>query len=265
MNIGYIIGISGHAGVGKDTVASMINYIFKAGITKATYREYATYAKQYLEDDVRIIHFAGNLKDALSIIYQIDRAKFDDRAYKDNYWYCLEEHRFYTNTELVRIGKNKFIAINIWNLRERSIADIVGLHPEYRHLIKLRTILQYFGTDVCRKVLGDSIWIDGTMKKAMNIAIANRLCLIPDVRFANEAKAIKSVKDSRDASLYGVLIAIDGRNVRNIDKSYVPSQHISETDKFDSDFTITNDSTKFDLFYKTFQVVQDIMSKELIK
>ena len=36
----FIIGIAGAKNSGKDTVASMINYIFAVGVTRASYAEY---------------------------------------------------------------------------------------------------------------------------------------------------------------------------------------------------------------------------------
>ena len=38
----YIIGIAGQKNSGKDTLASMINYIFSAGVTRANYSDWIT-------------------------------------------------------------------------------------------------------------------------------------------------------------------------------------------------------------------------------
>lgn len=63
-----LIGIHGHAGVGKDTIGAYL---------------YATYQNVYGES------FAGPLKDACSEAFGIDREEFDDQALKNvinEYW-----------------------------------------------------------------------------------------------------------------------------------------------------------------------------------
>ena len=83
-----IIGIAGHKNSGKDTVASMINYIFVTGITRSNYADYVIRRKSIdISHKDRIIHFADSMKDAMSIIFSIPRSAFDDRVKKDNeYW-----------------------------------------------------------------------------------------------------------------------------------------------------------------------------------
>ena len=70
----YVIGIAGQKHSGKDTVASMINYIFAIGISRVSYSDYLIRKAsiEYTYKD-RIVHFADGLKDVLSIIYNIPR------------------------------------------------------------------------------------------------------------------------------------------------------------------------------------------------
>ena len=59
-----IIGIAGQLNSGKDTVASMINYIHQQGVTKASYRDWQISQSHYdINFKHKIIHFADPLKD----------------------------------------------------------------------------------------------------------------------------------------------------------------------------------------------------------
>lgn len=243
----YIIGIAGTKNSGKDTVASMINYIFAVGVTRASYGNYIIKKKHtydFYKD--RIIHFADGLKDALSIIYNIPRDKFDDRDAKDNMYYNIKSCKFVPSN--IVENKHNVEIITIDRLKNFNINTILRCSENRFVYIKLRTLMQYFGTDVCRNLLSDDIWIRQTMNKAVNIAETRKLCIIPDVRFANEAEAIQS----RDASLYGGLIMIN----RNSSGS---AEHSSENVKVVADFNIDNNRSLMMLFYQVLAICQKII------
>ena len=107
--------------------------------------------------------------------------------------------------------------------------------------------MQYFGTDICRNHIDNNIWINSTMSKAINIAINRTLCIIPDVRFSNEANAIRN----NSKLFYGGLIKI---NRDNIDKDDHSSEHIY----FNADFEIDNNGNLMQLFYKVLHICQKI-------
>ena len=98
-----IIGIAGHKNSGKDTVASMINYIFVTGITRSNYADYVIRRKSIdISHKDRIIHFADSMKDAMSIIFSIPRSAFDDRVKKDNEYWDYFNRKFITFGEVIR-------------------------------------------------------------------------------------------------------------------------------------------------------------------
>ena len=79
----FIIGIAGAKNSGKDTVASMINYIFAVGVTRASYAEYLI--KRTSIDNTykdRIVHFADGLKDILSNLYNIGEGRIKSDSKK---------------------------------------------------------------------------------------------------------------------------------------------------------------------------------------
>lgn len=125
----------------------------------------------------------------------------------------------------------KLICSNLFNIElsefydnkpgESSIIvneDISELIPSLKDRIgtKLsnREILQYFGTEIVRKFHSES-WVNATM----NSISCDEDVVIPDLRFVNEAKAIKDRG--------GILIRLL-RNPKNLD-------HISETELDDYD------------------------------
>lgn len=248
----YIIGIAGKKNSGKDTVASMINYIFAKGITAANYRDWlicrVSYDNNYKH---RIAYFADALKDCLSIIYYIPRQYFDDREYKDNMYYNLRTGEFIRKEKVTQRGDHYFV-IDIETLNNSSIREQIETYDKLFPLITLRTLMQYFGTNLCREYLQSDIWIKATMAKADDICFANRLFIIPDVRFTNEATAIQT----KTSSLYGGVIMVRRDNNGSDDDI---DYHSSEIVTFSTDFSITNNGTLMDLFYKVIEICQKII------
>lgn len=247
----FIIGIAGAKNSGKDTIASMINYIFAIGVTRATYGDYLI--KKVKIDNTnadRIVHFADNMKDAMSIIFGIPRCTFNDRQKKDNAYWDYFNKTFVSFADVIRDND----ALVIHNTDElyytNPLSEMIKFAiKEHKPLyIKVRTLMQYFGTDICRRFIDEDIWIRSAMVKIANVAAARRLCIIPDVRFANEAEAIRFV----DSPLYGGVIKVN----RDSDDS---SKHSSEIIDFTVDFEIDNDGTLMQLFYKVLGICQTLV------
>lgn len=247
----FIIGIAGAKNSGKDTIASMINYIFAVGITRATYGDYLI--KKVKIDNTnadRVVHFADNMKDAMSIIFGIPRCTFNDRQKKDNAYWDYFNKTFVSFADVIR-DNDAFVIHDTDELYyTKPLSKMIkSAMEEHRHLyIKIRTLMQYFGTDICRYFLDEDIWIRSTMVKVANIAAARRLCIITDVRFANEASAIECNNDS----LYGGVIMIKRDSCDN-------TKHSSEIMDFTADFEIDNNSTLLILFYKVLEICQKII------
>lgn len=127
-----------------------------------------------------------------------------------------------------------------WVVRSQGWEDAKARLPE------VRRFLQDLGVGA-RAVLGEDVWVDLVLRKAEKI---DKL-VIPDVRFPNEAEAIKAAG--------GFLVKID-RNV------YIPQGgHISETAlaDFEWDLTIPNHSTIADLEIEIVKFAKSIEPREL--
>lgn len=247
----FIIGIAGAKNSGKDTIASMINYIFAVGTTRATYGDYLI--KKVKIDNThadRIVHFADNMKDVMSIMFGIPRCVFDDRQKKDNAYWDYFNKTFVSFADVIR-DNDAFVINNANELYyPNPLSEMIKFAiKEHKHLyIKVRTLMQYFGTDICRTFIDEDIWVCSTMVKIANIAAARRLCIIPDVRFANEAESIRFVSEP----LYGGVIKVSRGNNDNY-------EHSSEIIDFTVDFEIDNDGTLIQLFYKVLEICQTLV------
>lgn len=240
----YIIGIAGEKGVGKDTVAGMINYLFYKGITQSSYMDYVKSKRTILNSfNDRITHFADPLKDCLSIIFGIERKLFDSREHKDDLWYSIGEKRFITENDYYN---KRHFKVTIDMLKDSSLSDYINNQGKYV-IIKLRTLMQYFGTNIVRDQLGYKTWINATIIKAATIAETRRLCIIPDVRYSDENEAITK------HFLYGGDIMVS-RDVGDLDN------HSSEVIDFKCKFNIDNSGTKTALFYKVREIVEEIIN-----
>lgn len=134
-----IIGISGKAGAGKDTLA---NHLIKIGMIGGK------------------VSIADSIKETCSELFNLPIQFFYDRK---------EEQ---TN---IKITKN---IIHLFK-------DLSNKENEY---MTYRDVLQYFGTNIIRKI-NEDFWIDLTISKILNKN--NNIYAIPDVRFENEINAIK--------------------------------------------------------------------------
>lgn len=232
-----IVGIKGFKGSGKDTVASMISYILHDGIMKASYDTWLLYHKNdFIENDEIIIHFADKLKDDISEFCGIDRKLLDRQEIKENYYYNFKTGIVSTNI--------KDIACVINTVLEYDNLSTLLLLNNNNVSIKIRALLQYYGTNVIRNHFWHEAFIRYTMNKAFDIKNSKGQCIIADARFEDECMAIK---------YYGGKIIRVDRRVNN-------DNHESEQIKISQDdYVIDNTGTLVGLFYKVLKFVTDYM------
>jgi ABC-type oligopeptide transport system ATPase subunit len=214
-----IIGINGYSGSGKDTIGAIIQYLKSPDVGNITIEDVCKdYEKYELvldeKSDWQIRKFASKLKDIASHLTGIDIEDFEDQEFKktnlDAEWWttCDEGHQPMT----------------------------------------VRDFLQKLGTDALRNGLHPNVWVNALMsdyKKQLRIEtnhphsehLTTRYpnWIITDVRFENEAKAIKDKG--------GVVIRVDRPGVSPI------NNHPSETslDNWKFDYKVFNLSGIFEL------------------
>lgn len=232
-----IVGIKGFKGSGKDTVASMISYILHDGIMKASYDTWLLYHKNgFVENDEIIIHFADKLKDDIAAFCNIDRKLLDRQDIKEENYY-----NFKTGIVSTNIKDANYIIDYILEYDNLSALLILDNNVS----IKIRVLLQYYGTNVIRNHFWHDAFINYAINKAFDIRNKKGQCIIADARFDNECNAIKECG--------GKIIRVD-RRVNN-------DNHESEQIKIcdDDDYVIDNTGTLVGLFYKVLKFVTDYM------
>lgn len=231
-----IVGIKGFKGSGKDTVASMISYILHDGIMKANYDTWLLYHKNgFVENDEIIIHFADKLKDDISEFCGIDRKLLDRQEIKENYYYNFKTGIVSTNIKDIDYVINTVLEYD-------NLSTLLLLNNNIS--IKIRALLQYYGTNVIRNHFWHEAFIRYTMNKAFDIKNSKGQCIIADARFEDECMAIK---------YYGGKIIRVDRRVNN-------DNHESEQIKISQDdYVIDNTGTLVGLFYKVLKFVTDYM------
>lgn len=231
-----IVGIKGFKGSGKDTVASMISYILHDGIMKANYDTWLLYHKNgFVENDEIIIHFADKLKDDISEFCGIDRKLLDKQEIKENYYY-----NFKTGIVSTNIKDADYVINNALELDNLSTLLLLSTNVS----IKIRVLLQYYGTNVIRNHFWHNAFVHYTINKAFDIRNKLGQCIIADVRFDNECNVIK----------------VCGGKIIRVDRRVNNDNHESEQIKICEDnYVIDNTGTLVGLFYKVLKFVTDYM------
>lgn len=231
-----IVGIKGFKGSGKDTVASMISYILHNGIMKATYDTWLLYHKNdFIENDEIIIHFADKLKDDIAGFCNIERKLLDKQEIKENYYY-----NFKTGIVSTNIKDANYVINN--PLEFDNLSTLLLLNTNVS--IKIRVLLQYYGTNVIRNHFWDNAFVHYTINKAFDIRNKLGQCIIADARFDNECNVIK----------------VCGGKIIRVDRRVNNDNHESEQIKISQDdYVIDNTGTLVGLFYKVLKFVTDYM------
>lgn len=212
---GDIIGIIGNVGSGKGTIIDFLKFHFNT----------RTEISDYFEDDnCNVINFADNLKQVVSYLFGVSLTYLYDRKAKDEFYYCFknkalyikefaEKHNF-TIVDNISVDLDHNLKFNNDNSNIYLFEDLLNRDDI---VIKLRTFLQIFGTNICRGLFGNNIWINRTLDKLDG----TKINIIGDVRFYDEYKAII------DFHCRGNKYFIKIVNTNPICKKY---NHISETD-----------------------------------
>lgn len=227
-----IIGIAGNINSGKDTVASILNYIFTVGKHKAKYSEWLI--KRLVFDQSyssSITHFADTIKDNLSNIFSIPRHLLDSRKHKDELWFDPHTGKFieekYLSNEIIKY----------------TLDNPIELLQDEHTVVKLRTLIQLYAEHI-KLLFGENIWINNTLINARENNYNFKYCLIPDVRFQKEIDAIWKFN--------GIVIEVKRPNEE------IKSNHCSENNILSCNYTIENNGTLQELFYKVLAIYERI-------
>lgn len=182
------------------------------------------------------VSFAGTMKKMLSILLNVPVEMFEDRDFKENVFVDFNNLKLYRRED---IKKSRIMSDSKFSRHVKELT--VDL---YSYVLSIRQLLQYWGTEINRRYLGDSLWCLSTLKAAETSDL-----IISDLRFKTEADFVNK--------LGGKVIYIDRPGC-------VASNHISEKEAVQlknegrCDYTIHNDGTLEDLFYKCKDLLAEI-------
>lgn len=233
-----LIGLSGKIGAGKDTIGNLImmhRAINECDNLKGT--EYKLEEilsdwehNQWMFSDCSGFHikkFAGKLKQIISLltgipILDLEKAEVKDSLVGEEWAYLL----YFNGKDMLKVNPNRYPDFEPHRLKNYTF----------------RQLLQIVGTDLFRNQLHENVWVNSLFadylptyntKHPITVDTAPKW-IITDVRFPNEAEAIKKRG--------GILI-----RVNNPDYLPYENEHLSETalDSYDGfDYIIENDKSK---------------------
>ena len=231
-----IIAISGVRNSGKSTTGDMLRFILSTPKFLHHYWIYKRFPKLKLKGNWLNVSFAGSLKEMLAVLLRVPVEMFENRDFKENVFVDFNDLTFHRREDLKKhqiLSDSKFSR----KVKEMSI-DVRA------NLLSIRQLLQYWGTEIQRRYLGDQLWSLTTLK----LAEIHDL-IISDMRFKVEAEMVKERR--------GTVIYIDrpGCEVGN---------HQSEREAFElyqegkCDHVIHNNGTLKDLFEKCKSIINHI-------
>ena len=134
--------------------------------------------------------------------------------------------------------------LNPWVSANNRVAELVDEYgwDTAKHNPEVRRLMQVFGTEVGRKMFGDNFWI----KTALKDLVGTERIVISDVRYPNEADAIKA--------LGGTMWRINRHNHPAV------NGHASEhaMDNYMFNHVIYNDGTLDDLSDEVFMLAKEL-------
>ena len=153
------------------------------------------------------------------------------RSGKDTVAGLLQGYERRAFADILREGVYRLNPIVFEDVRIQDLIDDYGWEQCKSGFPEVRRLLQVFGTEVGRQLIDDNVWVNAAMK---DVSPDDNI-IFTDVRFPNEAKAIKAVD--------GLIWRIDRPGKKPV------NTHTSETAMNDWPFDaiLTNDGTLEDL------------------
>lgn len=256
-----IIGLSGYAGSGKNTVGSIIQYLIAKDIIEgykktvpncASIVPYDEYDKSGLESASRwqIKAFAQKLKQIAALLTGISEESMDRQEVKAQQlgkeWDTLRIH-YLNDAQKAEIHP--------------SLAKSYTVSKGVNSTLTLREFLQLLGTDAIRDHLHRNTWVNALMVdyKPKDLATESDEqphlifpnWIITDMRFPNECDAVKA-KD-------GITIRVNRKWMLQTEVNGTPL-HSSETalDNHKFDYTIDNSGTIDELIPKVAHILKQL-------
>jgi hypothetical protein len=266
-----IIGISGEINSGKDTVGKMIQGLTSDNITDGEIVDYSLTERIQAVTSYKVKKFAGKLKEIVCLLIGCTREQLEDREFKEKelgeeWWYISKPE----------IGMLMPYTEDNWAAHGDFEENLVMLTP--------RKLLQLLGTECGREIIHPNIWINALFADYTNIVknvksfeeepdstkayeMGKPKWIITDVRFPNEAQAIKDrggivirvnrpiLKDLKDDTVTSMAYALSVQAKQRKKGIYHPSE--TALDDYEFDHVINNNGSLDELLDKVKQILEN--------
>ena len=238
-----IIGVSGYKQSGKTSLCNYLQVYDKVSDKRPSYYGYDV-ARLTQTDDGEVLYKGNVCFNLVGSAAEVKIYSFADplKEFCVNVLGLLPEQCHGSDAQKNSFTKYKWDNLSLeWRekfskeKRQSQTYSINGREVESRSLIVPksgfmtgREILQIFGTNVCRNMFCDTIWVDATMAKIRRDK--PRIALIADVRFKSEVESIMKYEN-------GYVI----RLLKRIDAS---DRHPSETELDNYDWNALGNRVK---------------------
>ena len=258
-NRNLIIGFEGDAGAGKDTCASMFEYICEVGIHKATCAEWMTRYKINNKKTYSVLHFADPLKDLCSNITGLNRDLFELHQYKDELWWKYGTDKFITEDELNKLNNICIISPTVNNSISEQL--FIARKNKQESYIKLRKILQFVGTEMFRNLYDNNYWTNLTVENVLKTYKQYNYAFIADVRFKEEITNLKiNIHERIQTANRPIIKFINIGKEDNFAENITKDNHISAKRLNKFDYYICNKKIDFiPLFIKCIKLYENII------
>lgn len=245
------IGLNGHAGSGKDTVAKMLKTVlnyFDSSLEECMdiYKKYyynpwvsATFTKtDDTKKDVYCIAFADQLKTICSTIFGIPVNRFYEN--KETAWVCINKDFQYTEIKpddsTIITAEEYYCGIENYKY---------GAAPVW---MSLREILVYVGTYVLQSDINQRIFVN-VVNNMINEQMAHnnslKYVIVTDIRFSHEIEYLHKHA--------GITINIVRDEIKQLDNI---AEHVFDNES-EWDYIIENNGTYEELFEKVYNMVHE--------
>lgn len=262
-----LIGVSGKLQTGKDTITKIIQWLTfnQEHNTNIPFEKMDNY---YKASNWKNVKFADKLKDCVCLILGCTREQLEDPEFKDDFlgkeWnkYKIGYITYINSSEVTVVEKEYYIYEEFINAIKKAKEDKQKYNIEIE-ILTPRKFLQLLGTECGRKIIHPNIWCIATFNdyKPQHYRVVKDYSgmplyqettmpkwIISDVRFPNEAEAIKDRN--------GILIRVE----RNTGNTEMHDSEIALDNYKNWDYVIDNNGTIEELIEK----VRDILIKEKI-
>jgi len=191
--MGQILALSGKKQSGKNTLCNFLHGYQLKSYSMIDSFEIAESGELVIETSVR--EEDGRISKGKG---QIDITRIDIEFVvwaMDNIWPFVKHYSFATALKEMSIGLFNIPKESVYGTNEQKNAPIEYKWEDMPTKVKGksgqmtgREFMQYFGTDICRKIYPD-IWTDRLIKDIK--AEEPNLAIVTDARFENEIEAIK--------------------------------------------------------------------------